>query len=132
MFNFTYTIIGVLIFILTTSVFGYGEVYKNISNPPPVIKSEPGESRNDTKEDDSGSNSTDLEFQPIQEKFTIIREFKALLKNEIDRFGCKFVHEKYIIKRTIPKFYNSQHNWNKPSKFNIKDFESVIINCLNK
>lgn len=121
-----------LIFILTTPVFGYEGVYKNISEPFSVIKSDPSESINDMKEDESGSNSTDLEFKPNQEGLTIIRKFQVLLKNEIDRFGCKFVHEKYIIKRTVPKFYNSQYNWNKPSKFNIKDFESTILNCINK
>jgi len=122
-------ILLLLIFIIPIVASGYEQFYKQYESYP-VVKFNPDITNADVEKGKSISNSPDLESNSIQGKSTIIRKFKALLKNEIDRFGCKFVHEKYIIKKTVPTFYNPQHNWNKPSKFNIKDFESTILNCI--
>lgn len=51
------------------------------------------------------------------------------IKSEIKDFGCKFVYQKYIVEKQIPKSYPSSHNWNNWSSFDIKQFEDLILKC---
>jgi len=67
--------------------------------------------------------------ETIKKSKDIYKETVKEIKQEIKDFGCKFVYEKYIIEKKVPKSYPSSHNWNNWSSFDIKQYEDLILGC---
>ena len=65
----------------------------------------------------------------VKKSKDIYKETVKEIKQEIKEFGCKFVYEKYIIEKKVPKSYPSSHNWNNWSSFDIKQYEDLILGC---
>ena len=67
--------------------------------------------------------------ETVKKSKDIYKETVKEIKQEIKDFGCKFVYEKYIIEKKVPKTYPSSHNWNNWSSFDIKQYEDLILGC---
>lgn len=67
--------------------------------------------------------------ETVKKSKDMFKETVSEIKQEIKDFGCKFVYEKYIIEKKIPKTYPASHNWNNWSSFDIKQYEDLILGC---
>ena len=67
--------------------------------------------------------------ETVKKSKDIYKETVKEIKQEIKDFGCKFVYEKYIIEKKVPKTYPASHNWNNWSSFDIKQYEDLILGC---
>ncbi len=56
-------------------------------------------------------------------------ETVKLIEGEAKKFGCEYIYQKYIVEKKIPISYPPTHNWNEPSKFDIKEYEEIFRMC---
>jgi hypothetical protein len=83
----------------------------------------------DDTENKAGSDPLDPASKPNQEKLRLHKRIEKEIRQEIRKLGCNYVYNKYITEKKVPKSYTSSHNWNIWSKFDIKQFETMIREC---